>query len=584
MKTLNLVQGTPEWHQHRATHFNASDAPAMLGVSPYKTRAQLVREHATGITPEVDAATERRFADGHRFEALARPLAEEIIGEDLFPCVGEDGALSASFDGLTMLWDTAWEHKTLNNDLRELVWAGDDSHLPEHYRVQMEQQLMVSGAERVLFMASKWEGNTLIEERHCWYAGDPQLRERIIAGWEQFAADVFSYKPEAAAVAASVAKPVEGFGTLSLRVEGRVLASNLDAFRADAEAFIARLPKPADLRDDQDFADAEQAVKACSEAETRIKAAKDAALAQMADVDAVLRTADVIAETVHAARLALDKVVKAEKERRRGEIVEHYVGHVRAHVESINATLGAHAISLPASLRTDIAGAAKGKKTLGSITDACDEAAANAKISASQQAERIRACIVVLDEHAEHAHLFADRVQLCASKSPDDLRNLITARVAEHQRREAARLEAERERIRQEEAARLEREQREREAEQRRAEIDEQKRAEFERQQNDAAKAAEAKELDTALAPAVASLAKHASAAADRPCARIKLGEINAAIAPLSITAEGLAQLGFNPVAQERAAKLYDASRLAEMLNAMASVLNRAAREQRWAA
>lgn len=582
MKTLNLVQGTPEWHQHRATHFNASDAPAMLGVSPYKTRAQLVRERATGITPEVDAATERRFADGHRFEALARPLAEEIIGEDLFPCVGEDGALSASFDGLTMLWDTAWEHKTLNNDLREMVWAGDDSHLPEHYRVQMEQQLMVSGAERVLFMASKWEGNTLIEERHCWYAGDPQLRERIIAGWEQFAADVSSYKPEAAAVAASVAKPVEGFGTLSLRVEGRVLASNLDAFRADAEAFIARLPKPADLRDDQDFADAEQAVKACSEAETRIKAAKDAALAQMADVDAVLRTADVIAETVRAARLALDKVVKAEKERRRGEIVEHYVGHVRAHVESINATLGAHAISLPASLRTDIASAAKGKKTLGSITDACDEAAANAKIAASQQAERIRACIVVLDEHAEHAHLFADRVQLCASKSPDDLRNLITARVAEHERREAARLEAERERIRQEEAARLHREQ------------EEQAVADSSIGIASAGGVSDSGEVPDRVRHLTCSgshvqgggtpAADGLRTAAAAPLSKIKLGEINAAIGPLSITAEGLAQLGFNPVAQERAAKLYDASRLTEMLNAMASVLNRAAREQRWAA
>ncbi len=582
MKTLNLVQGTPEWHQHRATHFNASDAPAMLGVSPYKTRAQLVRERATGITPEVDAATERRFADGHRFEALARPLAEEIIGEDLFPCVGEDGALSASFDGLTMLWDTAWEHKTLNNDLRELVWAGDDSHLPEHYRVQMEQQLMVSGAERVLFMASKWEGNTLIEERHCWYAGDPQLRERIIAGWEQFAADVSSYKPEAAAVAASVAKPVEGFGTLSLRVEGRVLASNLDAFRADAEAFIARLPKPADLRDDQDFADAEQAVKACSEAETRIKAAKDAALAQMADVDAVLRTADVIAETVRAARLALDKVVKAEKERRRGEIVEHYVGHVRAHVESINATLGAHAISLPASLRTDIAGAAKGKKTLGSITDACDEAAANAKIAASQQAERIRACIVVLDEHAEHAHLFADRVQLCASKSPDDLRNLITARVAEHERREAARLEAERERIRQEEAARLRREQEEQEVADSSISIASAGGVSDSGEVHDRVRhlTGSGSHVHGGGTPAADGL----RTAAASPLSKIKLGEINAAIAPLSITAEGLAQLGFNPVAQERAAKLYDASRLTEMLNAMASVLNRAAREHRWAA
>ncbi len=48
MKTVDLQQGTREWHAHRAQHFNASDAPAMLGVSPYKSRAQLIRELATG--------------------------------------------------------------------------------------------------------------------------------------------------------------------------------------------------------------------------------------------------------------------------------------------------------------------------------------------------------------------------------------------------------------------------------------------------------------------------------------------------------------------------------------------------------
>lgn len=555
MKTLNLIQGTPEWHQHRATHFNASDAPAMLGVSPYKTRTQLVRERATGITPEVDAATERRFADGHRFEALARPLAEEIIGEELFPCVGVDGALSASFDGLTITGDQAWEHKTLNDSLRYSDWQeGHGDHLPLHYRVQMEHQLLVSGADSVLFMASKWDGDTLIEERHCWYSSDPKLRDQIIAGWDQFAADVAGYTPEPMPESV-VAAPVEGFGALSLRVEGRVLASNLDAFKAGAEAFIARLPKPDDLQDDQDFADADQAVKACSEAEKRIAAAKDAALAQMSDVEAVLRTADDIAATIRAARLALDKAVKAEKERRRADIVEHYVGLVRAHVESINATLGEHAIGVPASLRADIAGAAKGKKTLGSITDACDAAAASAKIATSQQAERVRACIAVLAEHAEHAHLFADRVRLCSEKSPDDLRNLVAARIAEYQQREAARLETERERIRAEEAARIERE------------------------QSEIVEAAEAVTKEVAPA-AVASPAPQAQqsapAAAAWPGVRIKLGQINEAIAPLSINAEGLAQLGFRPVAHEKAAKLYDAGLLPAMKQAMILSLQRA--------
>jgi len=55
----------------------------MLGISPYKTRDELLREKATGLTPEIDEATQRRFDEGHRFEALARPLAEEKLEAEL---------------------------------------------------------------------------------------------------------------------------------------------------------------------------------------------------------------------------------------------------------------------------------------------------------------------------------------------------------------------------------------------------------------------------------------------------------------------------------------------------------------------
>jgi predicted phage-related endonuclease len=142
----------------------------MLGVSPYKTRAALLRELATGIGAEVDAATQQRFDDGHRFEALARPLAEQIIGEELYACVGVDGRYSASFDGLTLMGETAWEHKTLSESLREAILraeAGEDitgADLPEMYRAQMEHQCMVSDAQRVLFMATRWEGDQVAEQ------------------------------------------------------------------------------------------------------------------------------------------------------------------------------------------------------------------------------------------------------------------------------------------------------------------------------------------------------------------------------------------------------------------------------------
>ena len=64
MKTLQLVQGSAEWLAHRAANFNASDAPAMLGCSPYKSRSQLLQEMKTGLAPEIDPATQRRFDDG----------------------------------------------------------------------------------------------------------------------------------------------------------------------------------------------------------------------------------------------------------------------------------------------------------------------------------------------------------------------------------------------------------------------------------------------------------------------------------------------------------------------------------------
>ena len=47
MKTLDLIQGSPEWLAARAQYFTASEAPAMLGLSKYKTRQELLREKAT---------------------------------------------------------------------------------------------------------------------------------------------------------------------------------------------------------------------------------------------------------------------------------------------------------------------------------------------------------------------------------------------------------------------------------------------------------------------------------------------------------------------------------------------------------
>lgn len=573
MKTLSLQQGSAEWHEHRRTHWNASDAPAMLGISPYKTRAELLREYATGIAPEINEATQRRFDAGHRYEALARPLAEEIIGEELYPCVGVAGRLSASFDGITLLEETIWEHKTLSESLRGCMRdQGNGADLPEHFRAQLEQQLMVSGAERALFMATVWDRDFLTESRHCWYASEADLRARIVAGWAQFEVDLAAYKAPPPATAAPVAAPVSGFGVLALRVEGSVLASNLDAFRAGADAFLARLPKPSELQTDQDFVDADAAVKACADAEDDIKAAKKQAIAQMADVDAVLRMADAVADSIRSARLALDKAVTSEKERRRAELVQAGIDAVWAHYIELNTTLGEHALRCSQSTQREIGESIKGLKTLASMRDKIDAAVANAKIAASQQAEKVRANVAVLAE-VDHPMLFADRVVLCATKAPDDLRRLAQARVAEHLEREERRAK-----LQAEEAARIEQARVQAEID---AQKDAERRAEVDRAEGGIkgpgffcepctpAPQAEPPPYE-ARTPGFAS-----TPPSQGP--RIRLGEINALIAPLSISAEGLAQLGFNPVATDKAAKLYDASRFDAIKAALVGVISRAA-------
>ena len=287
MQIITLQQGSQEWHAHRATALNASDSPAMLGISPYKTRAALVQERATGITPEVTPEQQRIFDRGHAIEALARPLAEAIIGEDLSPCVGTDGKYSASFDGITFGEDTAWECKTLNNSLRDAISVNgmtDGVCLPEHYRAQLEHQAMVSGCQRILFTAaSMGNDGQLADVRHCWYTPDPAMRQRLVAGWAQFEQDVAAYDPAAERPAQAVAAPVESLPAVVVQVSGALtVGGNLPAFGAALRAFIERIPaKPST---DQEFADADAACKALKKAEDALTSAEESALAQVSDL------------------------------------------------------------------------------------------------------------------------------------------------------------------------------------------------------------------------------------------------------------------------------------------------------------
>jgi putative phage-type endonuclease len=443
----NLVQGTPEWLAHREKFCNASEAPVVLGMSPYVSRSEFIRQLATGDRPEPTAEQQDRFDAGHRFEAIARPWAEEIIGEDLYPVcashVMEGVPLASSYDGVTMDEETLFEHKSLNIELAAALKAGV---IPDLYKPQMEQQMMVIGAKRCLFMASNGNRDTML---HQWYESEPEWRAKIIPAWRLLLEDVKNFQPVETPAAAAAA-PITNLPALSVEISGRVVASNIDAWRAVVAARIDGINT--NLVDDQSFADAAKMVTFLEDGEKRIDVVKAQAQAQAADIDAVFRAMDEIKALMRAKRLELDKLVEKKKADIRSEILKGGQDALTKHLATANAELG-HAY-MPV-IAADFAGAMKGKRTVASLREAVSNELARAKIAANQTANRIRANMATLKEFgAEHTHLFPDTFQIIL-KAPEDFTSLVKLRVAEHQQKEAQRLEADRERIRKEEADKL---------------------------------------------------------------------------------------------------------------------------------
>ena len=454
MKVVNLTQGSPEWHAHRAEHFNASDAPAMLGTGKFETRNELIHRLATGEIKEVSAELQRRFDDGHSTEAQARPIVEELIGEELFPAVGvseEHPRLSASFDGITIDGETGFEHKRWNEALAESVRTGAIADDPAYWP-QLEQQILVGGLKRVIFTAS--DGTEERMETYT-YTPRPGRAEQIVAGWAQLEKDVAAYVPKVTK-AEVVAAPVANLPAIVYEIERGTMAlqSNLPAFRAATEALVERTKAP--LVTDQDFADREALCKKMREAEAMLKAKADEVVGQIADVATFSRELKDLAEMFRTTALASEKLVAAEKTNRRNAIQQGGEQALSKHIATLQARFAGR-VQMPA-YRADFAGAIKGKRTLESIQNAVDTVLAQGKIETNAMADLIDANLRALDELApEHGFLFRD-LQNLVTMPAEAFRATVEGRVATHKAQEAAKLAAEAERIERETRERLERE------------------------------------------------------------------------------------------------------------------------------
>lgn len=147
---LDLEQGTPEWFAQRMQHFNASEAAAVTGCSPWMNRDQLMdlKRHV-GARPINQA-----MAHGHRYEPEARTLAQQVFdAPDLAPAVYCRGRYLASLDAITpdlrLNVEIKCPVKGSKSDLWNKVRRG---RLPTHYKVQLAHQWFVCRTRRNLLM------------------------------------------------------------------------------------------------------------------------------------------------------------------------------------------------------------------------------------------------------------------------------------------------------------------------------------------------------------------------------------------------------------------------------------------------
>jgi predicted phage-related endonuclease len=426
MQTLNLVQGSKEWTEFRSVHYGASEAAAMLGLSPYLTRNDLLIYKKTGKSKEYSDYVQKYVLDyGHEVEESARLITDSMLDIELFPVTCSLEKLSASCDGLTFDGELAWEHKQWSEGLVKHI--SDNGTLPDTHMPQCQQILLVTGAKELIFTVSDGTDNKRIS---CPVKPSKDWFARIKAGWIQFEKDLETFEPKEYADKPQAAAIMQ-LPALSIQIKGEVTVSNLPQLKEAAETFIASIRT--ELKTDEDFVNAEETVKFCDETEKKLELAKEMALGQTVSISELLRDIDFIKDSFRSKRLTLEKLVKTQKESIKSQIIDDAFKLCAAHQSDIAQEFKNIDFVLLSSLsRQAFETACKNKRTLESLHNAVDTEVAAIKIKLDDLARRIRKNLTYLPD--DNISLFLD-LQLIITKTEDDFKLLVESRLSEQKRK-----------------------------------------------------------------------------------------------------------------------------------------------------
>ncbi len=248
MKIIDVAQRTPDWFQWRAQGITASEAPIILGRSPYKTPWRLWAER-TGLARPADLSRNPNVQRGNRLEDSARRWFEQTYDTLLLPLCGEsdqEPVLRASFDGINHAGEPVELKVPAAQTFQEVRDQGRASRAFRLYEPQVQHQLYVAGADKGWLAFYLDEQNQVVFE----LARDRKLIRAIVAQGKAFwqaieqrqepekdpARDLFIPAPEIAGDWAVLAGRYRAAWAESRRID-----SELKQYKADMDAIQSNL-------------------------------------------------------------------------------------------------------------------------------------------------------------------------------------------------------------------------------------------------------------------------------------------------------------------------------------------------------
>ncbi|MDD4995831.1 MAG: YqaJ viral recombinase family protein [Patescibacteria group bacterium] len=453
MKILDVEQNTSAWLDARKlSHGTASELSAAAGKSKYISRDKLLKQKSIGLADEIDQFTQQLFDKGHAAEYAARSLAEEIAGGELYPMtatIDVDGlVLLASFDGISMDETVIFEHKLFNKTLSENVVSGT---LDEHYTLQMDQQLLISGADKCLFMCSDGTKDNMV---YCWYKSTPEKLANVVNIWKQFHADLAMYSHEHK-VEQPKAAPIKDLPAVIVQVSGTLTRCNIDDVRPQFDKFLTNAL--IDLVTDEDFAQAEAESKIGRETAKRCLLTAKSVVDQTLTISEVTRELENYAAKFNAIALKQEKAVKEQKEARKITARREHEKAFSDHVFALNEEL--KPITLICK-EPDWNGAMKNQRLLSSLYNKLDVELATAKMNADAIAKDIRGKLSWFNDCVTATRfLFNDLQSIITSNNLEAFQSIVKSRISDYAKEQEAKAEAQRKRIQEEEQRKAEAEQ-----------------------------------------------------------------------------------------------------------------------------